>query len=405
MRADAHSEHAFLELPMHSRRLVVVLCAPALLAACGDVRAAGAGAAAPVPQWRAEPGPSLAIGNAEGAADYQFEEISSVRRRLDGTFAVADRGARQVRFYDAAGRYLLTAGRKGRGPGEFEGLSRLFLLPGDSVAAWDPNQQRLTVLAPGGAVARVESLELPGYGAAVDAVFADGSLVAHPGIDPFQMHASAEGQRRLPVVHMVRPAGQAEWRPLDGMPGLEEVVVRHGRGSGTSAVLFGRRHVAAAGKARWYTGDTDRFAITVRAADGTPVQVLQRDHTPTRVSAAHLARAHEDLQRSRREDAAALPPGLAGQAGDEPVPPHRETMPAFDAVVEDSDGKVWVRHYHFPSDAPQRWSVFSPTGQLVAEAETPAGLHVQQIGPEWIMGVAKDDMGVSYVHVHALARS
>ena len=387
------------------RRLVSVLCAPALLAACGDVRAAGAGAAAAVPQWRAAPGPSLAIGTAEGAAAYQFEEISSVRRRRDGTIAVADRGARQVRFYDPAGHHLLTVGRRGRGPGEFEGLARLFLLPGDSVAAWDPNQQRLTVLSPDGTIARVEPLALPGYGAAVDAVFADGSLVAHRGIDPFQPHASAEGQRRLPVVHMVRPAGQTQWRALEGMPGLEEVVVRDERGSGTSALLFGRRHVAAAGRARWYTGDTDRFSITVRAPDGTPVRVLQREHTPTRVSAAHLARAREELQQSRREDAAAVPPWLARQAGDQPLPPHRETMPAFDAVLEDTDGRVWVRHYHFPSDAPQQWSVFSSGGRLVAEAQTPARLQVQQIGPDWIAGVLKDTLGVSYVHVHALSRS
>ncbi len=383
------------------RRLAALLCAAVLSAACGEVRAAARPGTADVPQWQAAPEPSLVIGTAEGAAAYQFQEISAVRRRADGSFAVADRGARQVRFYDAGGRHLLSAGRKGRGPGEFEGLSRLFLLPGDSVAAWDPNQQRLTVLAPSGAVARVESLDLPGLGARLDAVFADGSLVARPGMDPFQASAGGTGVRRLPVVHLVRPAGQVQWRPLEAMPGLEEVAVT----DGSSAVLFGRTHVAAAGLARWYTGDTDRFEVTVRAPDGTPQRVLRRDHTPASVSAADVARARAEHRQRLQDDAAGLPQALAAQAASAPVPPHRETVPAFDEVVEDADGNVWVRHYHFPSDVPQRWSVFSPAGELVAEAETPAGLHVQQIGRDWIAGVAKDDLGVSYVHVHALPRS
>lgn len=388
------------------RSPIKVLCALALLGACGEVRAAPGGtAAADVPRWRAGDAPSLAIGSVEGAEAFRFEDIASVRRGSDGSIVVADRGARQVRVFDAQGRHVRTAGRKGRGPGEFEGLSRLFLLPGDSLAAWDANQRRITVFAPGGALARVESLDLPGFGGSLDAVFPDGSLVARPGIDPFQLDASGEGERRLQVVHMVRPAGETEWRALDGMPGLEEVVVKHERGSGTNPVLFGRTHVAAAGRSRWYTGDTDRFEVTVRAPDGAPLRVLRRDHTPVPVSASDAARARAAFQESREEEVAGLPAGLAAASEDAPVPPHRPTMPAFDRIVEDTDENVWVRHYHFPPDATQRWSVFSAAGELVAEAETPPGLHVEQIGPDWILGVAKDEMGVSYVHRHVLTRS
>lgn len=385
------------------RCLLIALCAT-LPAACGEIRAAGAAAGAGVPRWQVGEAPSLVIGSVDGAD--VFEDLSSVRRRSDGSFAVADRGARQVRIYDARGRHVLTTGRRGRGPGEFEGLSRLFLLPGDSLAAWDANQRRLTVLAPDGSMARVQTLDLPGFGASLDAVFPDGSLVARPGMDPFQLQAADEGERRLLVVHLVRPAGQGQWRALEGMPGLEEVVVRQdGAGTATNAILFGRTHVAAAGQARWYTGDTDRFEVTVRAPDGAPLHVLRREHAPTPVSGADVARARASYQQRRREELSGLPAALAAGREDAPVPPHRATLPAFDQVVEDADGNAWVRHYHFPTDAPQRWSVFSPTGELLAEAETPAALHVQQIGPDWIVGVAMDDLGVSYVHVHALSRS
>ena len=74
-------------------------------------------------------------------------------------------------------------------------------------------------------------------------------------------------------------------------------------------------------------------------------------------------------------------------------------------MVEDADENVWVRHYHFPADAPQQWSVFSPSGELIAGAETPANLRIHQIGRGWVVGTRLDEVGVGYVQLHALSRS
>jgi hypothetical protein len=389
-----------------SLRVLLPAITPVLLSACteGDGAVRDSPGKADLPLWQAAEAPALVIGVVEGAAAYQFDGIAAVRRLPDGTFLVADRGAREVRMFDTDGRHLRTVGRAGGGPGEFESVSRLFVLPGDEFGIWDARQKRYTVFSRNGPVERVETIDLPGMGGPLEAVFDDGSMVARPGIDGVALFAASEGERRLPLMHLLRAPGEAEWRPLEGFAGREEFVTR-ANGVSTTAILFGRDHVAAAGRSRWYTGDTDRFEVTVRAPDGSELLVLRREHTPQPVTDAILARAHADqrerAERNRQETARVM----GSRAASSVVPPHRSTMPAFDEVVEDSDENVWVRHYRFPADAPQRWSVFAQTGELIAEAETPAGLRVQQIGPDWITGIATDDFGVAYVHVHLLSRT
>jgi hypothetical protein len=386
-------------------RLSLLVPASLLVAGCADGRAADAPGRS-LPTWRVSDAPVRVIGSSDGAKAYQFDGIAGARRREDGGFVVADGGSKEIRIFDAEGRHLRTMGRAGGGPGEFEGIGRVFLLRGDSVAAWDPRQQRLTVFAGDGRVARTEALPLPGAAAPVEAILEDGTLVARAGIDFMSLMAAREGERRLPVTHLVRAPGTEEWREVGGFAGREELVYRSGGSVSFDGVLFGRDHVAAAGRRRWYTGDTDRFEITVRSPDGSTAGVLRRDHVPQPVTEAVLERARADRREqgeaSRREMERRM--GARAREVKEPELPHRPTIPAFDQVVEDAGENVWVRHYHFPADAPQRWSVFSPAGELIAEAETPAGLRVQQIGPDWILGIASDEMDVNSVQIYALVR-
>lgn len=387
-------------------RLLLLVLATGLAAACADGRASDI-AAPSVPTWHASERPVLTIGADEGPAAYQFHDIAGARRTEDGTLVVADRGSKGIRVFDAEGRHLRTMGGAGGGPGEFRGLGRIFLLSGDSVAAWDSQESRLTVFAPGGDVARTETLPLPGTAGSVEVILEDGTLIARAGVDIMALIGASPGERRLPVTHLVRAPGAAEWVPKEAGEGREELVYRGSDGSvGFTGVEFGRDYVVGAGRRRWYTGETDRFEVTVRSPAGDEVGRLRRELIPQPVTRDMLERARAERRaasdRSRREIAQRMGPA-ASQAAD-PDLPHRSTLPAFDQVVENAEEYVWVRHYHFPSDAPQRWSVFSPFGELVAEAETPARLRVQQIGTDWILGVSRDDLGVEAVHLYTFSR-
>jgi hypothetical protein len=67
--------------------------------------------------------PELTIGQKEGDENYMFGESVSFNTDEQGNFYVTDWDRKRIQKYDPAGKYLLTIGRQGQGPGEFQNLS------------------------------------------------------------------------------------------------------------------------------------------------------------------------------------------------------------------------------------------------------------------------------------------
>jgi hypothetical protein len=65
----------------------------------------------------------LSIGIAEGKEDYMFGEAICFNTDDEGNFYVSDMENLRIQKYNSQGEYLLTIGRKGQGPGEFQSLS------------------------------------------------------------------------------------------------------------------------------------------------------------------------------------------------------------------------------------------------------------------------------------------
>jgi len=65
----------------------------------------------------------LSIGVAEGDENYMFGSGISFNTDDEGNFYVADSDNHRIQKYDPEGKYLLTIGREGQGPGEFRSFS------------------------------------------------------------------------------------------------------------------------------------------------------------------------------------------------------------------------------------------------------------------------------------------
>jgi hypothetical protein len=65
----------------------------------------------------------LTIGEVEGDENYMFGSGISFNTDDEGNFYVADSDNHRTQKYDPEGKYLLTIGREGQGPGEFQSLS------------------------------------------------------------------------------------------------------------------------------------------------------------------------------------------------------------------------------------------------------------------------------------------
>ena len=72
-------------------------------------------------------------------------------RLEDGTVVVADRGANELRLFDAAGGFIRSLGGPGEGPGEFQLLNEVWTR-GDTILVSDNIQSRISVFGRGGDV-------------------------------------------------------------------------------------------------------------------------------------------------------------------------------------------------------------------------------------------------------------
>ena len=91
----------------------------------------------------------------DGDAMQEFHRAIGMRRLADGRVVVADGGSHQLRWFAPDGRYLLSTGARGDGPGEFRGGVSIFPAAGDSLLTYDSNLQRLMLFSPDGVFGRV----------------------------------------------------------------------------------------------------------------------------------------------------------------------------------------------------------------------------------------------------------
>ena len=108
--------------------------------------------------------PALTIGVVDGPDALMFQRIVSVARDEEGRLVVADAGWGEIRVFDAGGEHVLTIGREGEGPGEFQNLSGAWPGSGGNIFAVDGWQLRITEFGPVGeieSVTRIEGVAVP----------------------------------------------------------------------------------------------------------------------------------------------------------------------------------------------------------------------------------------------------
>lgn len=83
----------------------------------------------------------VSIGSVSDDSLYELSRAESAIRLTNGEIVVANRGSRQLRWYDSRGRYVRSFGRRGQGPGEFRSLY-VFEGPGDTILVYDDVNRR-----------------------------------------------------------------------------------------------------------------------------------------------------------------------------------------------------------------------------------------------------------------------
>jgi hypothetical protein len=92
----------------------------------------------------------LSIGGEEAAGEPLLYSPTDIDADSSGNIYILDIRDALIRKFDEKGSFVRTIGRRGQGPGEFEGPAAMEVAPGGTIVVADPYQTRLTAMAPNG---------------------------------------------------------------------------------------------------------------------------------------------------------------------------------------------------------------------------------------------------------------
>lgn len=316
---------------------------------------------------------------------------------------IANAGTEELRFFDAAGRHLKTAGGRGGGPGEFMNLVWIYPFGEDSLVAWDDNPPRIAIFDRSGTFGR--SVRPAPTGGVLRGAFSDGSLLLAEHAD--WSVALREGRIRPPAraYRLDSFGGVADTLPT--FPGTEfHFAVRARSGVSSRQVArtlspppFGRRTVFAVAGQGFYAGSQDDFEVGYYDKGGTLTALVRWPGHDRSVTPDHVANyeRHEldnvSNENQRRE--------VARYVSEQVYP---DLLPAFGDMLVDRVGNLWVEAYHLGWEATRRWIVFDRAHRMLGTVEVPGDFLVLQVGDDFMLGRTWDEFDVESIVLYALIK-
>ena len=340
--------------------------------------------------WRLADTPSAYVGGLRAPPQERLGDVAAVARTELGIVAVANAATQEIRLYGRTGRFIRSlGGRRGRrGRPVFRGLVWVGAA-GDSIAAYDIVPHELTIFGiPGSRTVRFDA---HGPFALPLARFEDGTLLMamQGGTFPFD---GGPGQVRTDSALLLRydtdgavrdTIGRFAWGQSFGVPlGA----------AGESFVAPFPRPLAPKGSAtvssgRIVIGTGIRYELEVRGGDGRLERLVRRTHRAEPVTPAMIAAFRAE---------ASLPPAADSLAS------FPETAPAYDRVLADDDGFLWVLDFARDPAAPRRWSIFDRDGLWLGTIGMPPGFRLEAAGRNEVAGLWRDADGAEHLRVYRI---
>jgi hypothetical protein len=350
--------------------------------------------------WTVDSKPIFHVGaESEDTLD-TFGAVMGVTRLPSGEVVVADRKAFALRYFTPSGQYRRAVGRRGEGPGEFSQSILRLLHCGDSLFVMEWNH-RLQVFSQNGGFKRTAILAPPRPGESPH------NVVCNPS-GLFFSHGWEKGDEAKPGTFrpsvpfwIANPDGTIHSQ-LGFHPGSERFGDMHdGRLGGSGPLPLGKQPVIAIGRNRAYIGTADSFAIEVYGMDGRRTGTILK-------SGIDLQTTRADIEHFLMVDTAGKPEDsktrtMKRYATSVTYP---KTIPAYSALVVDSDDNLWVERYPRAAETAAHWVVFAPTGVEIARVDLPSNFNVAEIGRDFVLGVSIElPDGVHHVKEFRLRRA
>ena len=348
--------------------------------------------------WTVSAKPTLLLGDASGDANVLFGDgLVGATRFPDGRLLVADRADFSLKLFDASGKFLKHAGRKGAGPGEMTYLARLFRC-GDQVMTYDIEGYRMTVFDPSLELVRSFRFKAPSSATPyASACNASGTFVHYGWTDRKDMKG---GIHRGDVDLWTSGPDSVIRRIIGRIPGSERWgQVVGGQLRGSRPVPLGKEPVIGISADRIFVGSADTYEIAVHDLAGNRVGTIRKPNVNLATTKADIDFALEREQAGRSQhEQKRIADGYAAMQ-------FPKTIPAYKKLVVDADGLIWVQDYPRAKSPTSRWTVFSAAGVQQAEVLLPTHLEVYEIGKDYVLGKYLDpDEQIPEIRMYSLRR-
>ena len=84
-----------------------------------------------------------------------------------------------------------------------------------------------------------------------------------------------------------------------------------------------------------------------------------------------------------------------------PIPP---TLPAYEDMLVDRVGNLWVQHFEVPGAPERTWSVFDGGGVWLGDTVFPDRFRPLEIGDDYVLGRFGDDLDVEHIQIWELVK-
>lgn len=340
--------------------------------------------------WTAEPTPRLHIGG-RAAPGHELDRVYGGALLPDGGVVVGNSGTGELRFFDRSGTLTRTAGRQGRGPGEFRAVSWLQPYRGDSLLVFDLYLQRFSVWTPAGAFARSFQLPVERRASRAVGVFPDGGILfaAEQQPDP----RAAQGLVRADF-DLVRVDPLGEHAEIVGrFAGTEWLLYENPMNFAATQPPFARTgHAAVVGESVLYAS-SDSGVVHVYGEGGRLVRTLPAPVGARRLDRREVEQALDAIRdRGEREAIRRYTQDLANASA----------LRIEDLRV-DRSGNVWVRT-HTAAPETSRWVVMALSGEQIGSIDLPSSSMPLDIAPDVVLLRETDDDGVQRVSLRGITR-
>lgn len=378
------------------------------LAACGDgappdfavADSAGVRVAVtadgPLVYGEVDPEPLLSLGGPDASGPAQFSGIRGIHVDAEDRLWVVDGTSAEVRIFDADGGHRKTVGGQGEGPGEFRRPRLLGAFRGDSVAVWDDDSKRLTILD-GAANLGKTTTARPGDDPAPHpyAIFPDGRLLAlspriYPAsaLTPGTVLRDSAGLVRYDVASMTSTPVVDREGPRWVWTGRDQVPIPFTINPGLD--LDGDAlHMAS--------GPEHRLRVF---EDGKLTEVYGVSRPPREVSREAIDEYEDYLSRALSDSARRV---AYLSALDHPE--RTKLLPGYARLVVAPDGAVWTQVYAPDPLAPATWDVYGPDRRWLGGVTMPERFWLAAVRDDRLAGVWLDEWDVEHVRVYRLVRS